>query len=230
MSVLVLRRRTLLPVVCLVALVLAACGGAQSRKIKHLEKGQSFLAAGNFEKARVEFRNALQIAPVDSEARYENGVVAEKMGNLREAAQFFQAAIDSNSDNLVARGSLGRIYVLAGAPDRALETIKEALEKHPDDPALLTVRAAAAMQLKDADGALKDAERAERLAPDSEDAVSVLAGVYRRRTKRRKHRRFCRNPSSEIPTRSICDWCLRSSTEVSVSRRRRKPCCSISCA
>ena len=179
MSVLVLRRRTLLPVFCLAALVLAGCGGAQSRKIKHLEKGQSFLAAGNFDKARVEFRNALQIAPIDSEARYDNGVVAEKMGNLREAGQFYQAAIDSNPENFVARSSLGRIYVLAGSPDRALETIKPALEKHPDDAALLTVRAAAEIQLKNADGALKDGERAVQLAPDSEDAVSVLAGVYK---------------------------------------------------
>src|ERR1700721_4190242 len=102
MSVLVLRRRTLLPVFCLAALVLAGCGGAQSRKIKHLEKGQSFLAAGNFEKAHVEFRNALQIAPADREARYENGVVAEKMGNLGEAGQFYQAPFTSTRKNFFA--------------------------------------------------------------------------------------------------------------------------------
>src|SRR3984885_5421703 len=123
----VMKHRCFSCALLIVTVAAAGCGGAESRKAKHLEKGQSFLAAGNFEKARVEFRNALQIAPGDSEARSENGVVAEKMRNLREAAQFFQAAIDSNSDNLVARGSLGRIYVLAGAPDRALETIKEAL-------------------------------------------------------------------------------------------------------
>src|SRR3984885_15333882 len=152
----VMKHRCFSCALLIVTVAAAGCGGAESRKAKHLEKGQYFLAAGNFEKARVEFRNALQIAPEDSEARYENGVVAEKMGNLREAGQFYQAAIDSNPENFVARSSLGRIYVLAGSPDRALETIKPGLEKHPDDAALLTVRAAAEIQLKNADGALKD--------------------------------------------------------------------------
>jgi tetratricopeptide (TPR) repeat protein len=80
-------------------LLVAGCGGAESRKAKHLEKGQAFLAAANFEKARVEFRNALQITPTDSEARYENGIVDEKLGNIREAAQFYQGALDANADN-----------------------------------------------------------------------------------------------------------------------------------
>jgi tetratricopeptide (TPR) repeat protein len=178
MSVFALKSRTWLSLICVV-LAVSGCGGAQSRKAKHLEKGQAFLVAENYEKARVEFRNALQIAPTDSEARYDNGVVAEKMGNLREAGQFFQGAIDSNPDNIPARTSLGRIYVFAGAPARALETIKPALETHGDEPALLTIRAAANIQLKNVDEALKDAERAVQLAPTSDDAVSVLAGIYK---------------------------------------------------
>ncbi len=165
--------------VAVAAAALAACGGAESRKAKHLEKGEAFLAAGNYEKARVEFRNALQIAPNDSEARYENGVVAEKMGNVREAVKYFQVAIDTNADNVRARASLGRIFALSGAPDQALATIKPSIEKHPDEPDLLTVRAAARVQLKDTPGALADAEHAVQLAPANEDAVAVLAGIYR---------------------------------------------------
>ncbi len=171
--------RIWLPVVCVAALALAGCGGAEARKAKHLEKGQNFLAAGNLEKARVEFRNALQIAPTDSEARFENGVVDEKLGNPREAAQFYQGAIDVNADNIRARTALARLYVFSGAPDRALEIVNPSLEKHPDDAGLLTVRAAASVQLKDMAGATKDAERALGLAPDSEDAVAVLAGIYK---------------------------------------------------
>ena len=88
----------LLCATCFAALVLAGCGGAEARKARHLEKGQAFFAANNYEKARVEFRNALQIAPNDSEARYENGLVDEKLGNAREAAQFYQGAIDVEKD------------------------------------------------------------------------------------------------------------------------------------
>jgi tetratricopeptide (TPR) repeat protein len=181
MSPRLLQSRWLLCFLLLPALILAGCGGAQARKARHLEKGEAFYAAHNFEKARIEFRNALQIAPNDSDARYRNGLVDEKLGNPREAAQFYQGAIDSNADNIEARAALGRLYLLSGIPDRALETIKPSLTQHPDDGRLLTVRAAARAQLKDLDGALQDGERAVQLAPDSEDAVAVLAGVYKSR-------------------------------------------------
>src|SRR5208283_2236409 len=98
-----------------------------------------YLAAGNLEKARIEFHNVLQIAPKDAEARYELGVINEKMGKPREAAQLYQATIDVNPDHLGARTQHGRLYVFSGAPDRALELIAPALEKHPDDAELLSV-------------------------------------------------------------------------------------------
>jgi tetratricopeptide (TPR) repeat protein len=178
MSFLVIRTPMVLAAVC-VSMAVSGCGGAQSRKAKHLEKGESFLAEGNLEKARVEFRNALQIVPTDSQARYENGVVDEKLGNLREAAQFYQGAIDSDADAVRARTNLGRLYLLTGSPDKALATVAPGFAKHPDDAGLLTVRAAARTQLKDPAGALEDAERAVKLAPTDEDAISVLAGIYR---------------------------------------------------
>ena len=136
-------------VLSLGTLTLSACGGAEARKARHLEKGQTYLTEGNFEKARVEFQNALQIAPTDPEARFEMGVVDEKMSKIREAAQFYQGAIDVNPEHFRARSNLARLYVFSGVPDRALELLRPAIEKHPDDSELLAIRAAARVQLKD---------------------------------------------------------------------------------
>ncbi len=157
---------------------LCACGGAQTREAKHLEKGRAYMTAGNYEKARVEFQNALQISPMDPEARFENGVVDEKLGKNREAGQFYQSAIDVSPNHLGARTKLARLYLVAGAPDTTLETIRTVLEQHPDDPELLTLRAAARVQKKDVAAALVDAQRAVQLDPANEDAVSALAGIY----------------------------------------------------
>jgi tetratricopeptide (TPR) repeat protein len=180
-------------------LLVAGCGGAESRKAKHLEKGQAFLAAANFEKARVEFRNALQITPTDSEARYENGIVDEKLGNIREAAQFYQGALDANADNVKARSRLGRLYLLSGAPEQALDTVKPGFDKHPDDVGLLTVRAAGRIQIKDVSGALADAERAVQLAPTNEDAVAVLAGIYKSQNQTDKARELLEGAIRRTP-------------------------------
>jgi len=199
MSVGATKSRVLLCACGLAMLVLVGCGGAETRKARHLEKGHAYYAAANFEKARVEFRNALQIAPNDSEARYQNGLVDEKLGNPREAAQFYQGAIDVDADNVHARAALGRLYLFGGAPDRALEVIKPSLIQHPDDAGLLTVRAAARVQLKDIDEARKDAERAAQLAPDSEDAVAVLAGIYNAKDEPEKARAVLESAIKRIP-------------------------------
>jgi tetratricopeptide (TPR) repeat protein len=199
MSATATKSRLLLCASLFTALVLVGCGGAEARKARHLEKGHTYFAANNFEKARIEFRNALQIAPNDSEARYQNGVVDEKLGNPREAAQFYQGAIDADADNVHARAALARLYVFGGAPERALETIKPSLVKHPDDASLLTVRAAARVQMKDPDAALADAERAVQLAPDNTDAVSVLAGIYKSKDEPEKARAVLEAAIKRIP-------------------------------
>jgi Flp pilus assembly protein TadD len=172
--------RTKLLVVCALAcLALVACGGAQSRKTRHMSRGQEFFLAGNYEKARVEFRNALQIEPNDSDARFMHGQALERLGNLREAAGMYQAAIDANTNHLKARANLARMFVFAGAPERALEYVEPGLLASPTDPDLLTSRAAARIQMKDIEGGMDDARKALELAPENENAAALLASSYR---------------------------------------------------
>jgi tetratricopeptide (TPR) repeat protein len=164
--------------VALLAGSMTGCGGAQARAARHLQKGREYLAAQNLEKARVEFRNALQLAPKDPQARLAMGLVDEKLGNPREAAQFYQGVIDVSPDDPEAHAHLGKLYLFSGDNKRALELIEPILKTHPDDAGLLTVRAAARVQQKDYENARIDAERAVQVAPNNEEAVEVLAGVY----------------------------------------------------
>jgi tetratricopeptide (TPR) repeat protein len=157
---------------------MAACGGAAARFASHLQRGKEYLAAGNLEKASVEFRNAGQIQPKNADALYYNGRVAEARGNIREAVAFYQSAVDAAPGNTEACAHLGKMLVFAGASQRALSLIAPSLVAHPDDPDLLAVRAAARHQLKQDDAALADAEKAVKTAPTNENAVAVLAGLY----------------------------------------------------
>jgi len=159
---------------------LSGCGGAEARRASHIARGQKYLADGRLDKARIEFANALQIAPNDAEARYLNGRVAERLGDARGAAAMYQGAIDVNPGHLEARAHLARLYLLAGRPEKALELVEPALAGHPDDPDLLVVRGAARARLKDDAGARADAERAVGRAPLNTDAVLLLAELYRR--------------------------------------------------
>lgn len=162
-------------------LMLTGCGGAETRKGEHMQRGQEYFAAQNWEKARVEFRNALQVSPDDGETRFMNARVLEKLNNIPEAARMYQSTIDVAPEHVGARAALGRMYVFAGNADKALELVSPALEKHPDDPDLLTVRAAARIQQKNRDGAFEDAEKAHKLAPANENAAAVLASIYQQK-------------------------------------------------
>ena len=171
------RRALALAVLCALLTTLAACGGPAERQARHEKRGQAFLDAGNLDKARVEFRNALQIAPNSSQVRYENGLVAELQGNIQEAARDYVGAIDINSDNVAARARLGRLLALSGLPDEALQRVEPALAKHPDNVDLLIVRATALSLKKDSQAALGEAQRALKLSPDNEEVISAMAAV-----------------------------------------------------
>ena len=157
---------------------MSGCGGAEARRASHIARGEQYLAQDQLEKARIEFAAALQIAPNDAQARFLSGRVAERLGNVRAAAALYQGALDVDPGHVQAHACLARLLVLSGAPARALELIAPVLKSHPDDPELLTARAAARAELKDTGSAITDAERAVQLAPLNEGAVSLLAGLY----------------------------------------------------
>jgi tetratricopeptide (TPR) repeat protein len=180
-------------------IALSGCGGPHSREARHLDRGNHYMAANNLEKARVEFRNALQIAPNDATARYDNGVVEERLENLVAAASFYKAAIEADPDHVSARVGLAKLTLIAGFPERALETIKPAFAGHPDDARLLSLRAACESALNNPGAALEDAERAVRLEPKNVDAVAVLAGIYRARDETDKARALLESTLAQVP-------------------------------
>jgi len=162
------------------AFVASGCGGTQSRFDSHMRRGQTYFSQGEFAKASIEFRNAMQIIPTNPTAQLMAGHTAERLGQYRAALGLYQAVVDSTPGNADARASLARLLTMAGAPQRSLDLIKPGLSEHPDDIELLVAEAAAKAALNDNAGAQATAERALQLAPTNEDAVGVRAGLYRR--------------------------------------------------
>ncbi|HEV2700511.1 MAG TPA: tetratricopeptide repeat protein [Steroidobacteraceae bacterium] len=172
-------RALALTAIVAVALLITGCGGAKSRLASHMKRGQAYYQSGDFAKAGVEFRNAMQIDPKDAQARIMAAQTSEKLGQLRNAYGLLQSVIEEHPDNLVARTALGRLLITAGEPKQGLEIIKPALAKQPDDATLLAMRGAAESALKDPAAGRADAERAVTLDPKNEDAVDLRAALYR---------------------------------------------------
>ncbi len=163
--------------------LLTACTGTEGRKQRYLERGQTFFSEGNLDKARIEFRNALQIDPNNAQARYFVGRIAEREIKPRDALVNYQAAIEADPELIAARGALARIYFLGGMPDKAREVIEPGLAKAPNDAQLLTVRGGLRAQDGDLAGALADAEAAVKADPRDEVAIAFLAAQYGRQNR-----------------------------------------------
>jgi tetratricopeptide (TPR) repeat protein len=162
-----------------VAVASAACSSGEARKAGYLERGEKYFAEANYDKARIEARNALQIDPNYVEARYLAGRVAEKKGEIREAAGSYQAVLDANPKFNQARAALARLFLFAGLPDKSMELIEAGLKDDPQNAALLTVRGAVQAQRGLLPAALEDAEAAEKIAPNDEFTISLLASLYK---------------------------------------------------
>jgi tetratricopeptide (TPR) repeat protein len=161
------------------AVLLSGCGGARSRLASHMRRGQEYFQNGDYAKAGVEFRNAMQIDAKDPQARVMAAETQEKLGQLRGAYGLLQSVVADHPDNIAALTALGRLLITAGDPKQGLEVIKPALEKQPNDASLLALRAAGRSALKDGVGARADADHALAIDPRNEDAIDLRAGLYR---------------------------------------------------
>ncbi len=160
-------------------LFLAACGGSEARLAGYLERGDAYFAERNYEKARVEFSNALQIDPANAQTRFMVGQVTERLNNPRDAVGHYRAVIEADPGHVAARAALGRLYLFGGLADLATELVEPGLVTAPENPQLLTVRGAARAQLGDTAGAMEDARLAIAGAPGDEYAIALLASLHR---------------------------------------------------
>jgi len=89
---------------------------------------------GDVEGASVLLREALEIDPGATEARYVLGLIEQREGRPQEAAEIFASILAVEREYKQARTHLGMCYLQAGDYDRALVTLKQAVRASPYDP------------------------------------------------------------------------------------------------
>lgn len=161
----------------LLAVVLSACGGKEDRLTKHFDRGVQHLADGDYEKARVEFKNVLQMEPKHVAALYNMGQSFEKLDDLRSAVSFYQRTLEIEPTHFDAKTRLARLFVTGGAPQLAAPLADELLAVRPTDSAALAVRAAVRAQKGEKEAAEHDARAALMADPGNLDATFLLASI-----------------------------------------------------
>lgn len=111
----------------LAGLVLLGSAGctAEARKARQLERADGFFAAGDYEKARVEYGNLLRLDPANAAANARLGTMYFEQGAPGTALPFLLKARDADPRNAVVRGKVAFAYLSLG---RVAEAKAEALE------------------------------------------------------------------------------------------------------
>ncbi|HEX5226624.1 MAG TPA: tetratricopeptide repeat protein [Bryobacteraceae bacterium] len=100
---------------CLCAtLALQSC---RKSAAQYIERGNQLYAAGKYNDATLNYRNALQKEPNSGEAYYRLGLVLMKQSQLGEAYQSFNHAVSLDPKNIQAKIQLGQLSLAAYSRD-----------------------------------------------------------------------------------------------------------------
>lgn len=159
------------------ALVLAGCGGAESRKAEHLERGKAYIAEKNWEKARLEFSNVLQIEDKNIEAHFLLGKAMEELGDLRGAAGHYIRTVELDPKHVEARIKAAQFLLVGGDEAGVREHVKELQKLAPENTGTLVLSGSLKARDQDLPGALADAEAALKADPDNSNGYALKSSV-----------------------------------------------------
>lgn len=141
----------------------------------HCHLTQLWYWKGEYAKAVVSGKRAVELAPQSWWAHYEYGNALWQTGKLDAALKQFKESISHNARDawgfaMLAYRHCGRIHSAKGQHGEAIACFDEALKRNPDDTEVMYFRAAAHNRLRNHDQAIADATAAIKLDPDACDA------------------------------------------------------------
>lgn len=158
--------------------LLVGCSGKEARQAKYLQRAQEYLDKGDYDKARVEAKNVLQINANNGEAHYIFAEIAEHESNWQQMFAELSAAVQNDPKLLKAHVKMAQLLVAANQLDKASEEAKKIQTLDPNSADYYSVSAAIAARLKKTDEAIQDAQKALSIKPGHIGATAILASIY----------------------------------------------------
>ncbi|MEP6502283.1 MAG: tetratricopeptide repeat protein [Betaproteobacteria bacterium] len=169
------------PAVLALLLVAAGCGSKAERLDASLRKAAAYVHEGQWDKASVETRNALQIDPRNARGRALGGQIAEGRGDYVRAWQSWSAAAELAPADLDTKLALARLRLLTGDNDGATRALADLLALQQGHVGARTLQAAAQARRGETTAAIA-ALRALLADPRSASTAAglLLAGLLAR--------------------------------------------------
>lgn len=153
----------------------AGCSSAEDQAAGYLAKAQQYYDAGDYAKAQLEARNAVQVDPKNPKARYLMALLADKAERVNDLVGNLMIAVDEDPNFIDARVMLGNVMFMGRAYDQAAEQAKALRELAPDDVRGLWLESRIKWQAGDRAAARALIDDAVRRKPDEAEGILIKA-------------------------------------------------------
>src|SRR5260370_282977 len=150
----------------------------QDREAKFLQEGKNFLERKDYQRAVLQFKNAIQAVPNDAEPHYRVSLAYLAIGDYRSALVELQRAIKLNPKHLAAQVKLSEIYTATTDKNfwqEAENRLQGVLTAAPDNVDALNTLAIAEWELGDQQQAEEHLRVAFTKAPQNVQTLVSIA-------------------------------------------------------
>ena len=157
-------------------LPLSGCSSPEERAKSYYEHGMQLLAAHDNQRAEIEFRNAVKYNKTLLPAWRGLAEVEELTHNWQGMIPVLRTVLELEPNDMTARVKLGRLLLASRQVSDALKLVNDVKEADSQNADFLALKAAILYRLKDAAGAVHEAQAALKIDPANKGAMFVLAG------------------------------------------------------
>jgi tetratricopeptide (TPR) repeat protein len=118
---------------CLAAVTNAGCAKDEPTKEELLSRAEAAFAAGQWDKAEMDYRKVLSRAPEDLAALRQLGIIYVDQGQIMQAYTVLKKGADLQPDDAEIQLKLGLIYLAGRDYTQARDAASQVLEKQPDN-------------------------------------------------------------------------------------------------
>jgi len=134
--------RPLGPVLLLAALVaLSACKGKEERAEEHYQRALEFVASGDAERAKIEFRNVFRLNGEHTQARLAFARLLRDEGDVERALSHYLLLAEQDRNSIEGQRELAALALSAGDLGAAEAAVRRAFTLAPDDPEVRGLKA-----------------------------------------------------------------------------------------
>jgi tetratricopeptide (TPR) repeat protein len=135
-------RLLLAPLLLILSLTLSACESSEEKAERFYQSGLEYLAAGDEERALIEFRNVFKYNGFHKEARSTYAGILMSQGKIQEAYAQYLRLIEQYPDTPEVRQILAEIAIGQGNWDEAQRHGEAAIKLAPEKPEIQVVKLA----------------------------------------------------------------------------------------